>query len=47
MDELFARLHALVRRANGHANNRMQFGDITLDLTARDVRVGDNRVELT
>ena len=47
MDELVARLHALVRRANGHANNRLQFGDITLDLTARDVRVGNTRVELT
>lgn len=47
MDELIARLHALVRRANGHANNRLRFGDITLDLTARDVRVGDNRVDLT
>lgn len=43
MEELVARLHALVR----HANNRLQFGDITLDLTARDVRVGDTRVELT
>lgn len=47
MDELVARLQALLRRANGHANNRLQLGDITLDLTARDVRVGDNRVELT
>ena len=47
MDELVARLHALVRRANGHANSRLQFGDVTLDLTARDVRVGDTRVELT
>jgi two-component system cell cycle response regulator CtrA len=36
----------LVRRANGHANNRLQFGNITLDLTARDVRVGDTRGEL-
>ena len=47
MDELVARLHALVRRANGPANNRLQFDDITLDLTARDVRVGNRRVELT
>ena len=43
---MVARLHALVRRANGHANNRLQFGNITLDLTARDVRVGDTRGEL-
>ena len=47
MEQLVARLHALVRRASGHANNRLQFGDITLDLTARDVRVGDSRVDLT
>jgi two-component system cell cycle response regulator CtrA len=46
MEELVARLHALVRRANGHANNRLQFGNITLDLTARDVRVVDTRGEL-
>ena len=46
MDELVARLHALVRCANGPANNRLQFGDITLDLTARHVRVGNTRVEL-
>jgi two-component system cell cycle response regulator CtrA len=45
--ELVARLQALVRRANGHAQNLMQFGDLTLDLTARDVRVGTNRVNLT
>ena len=47
MDELVARLHALVRGANGHANNRLQFGDVSLDLTARDVRVGNTRVDLT
>lgn len=46
-DELVARLHALVRRANGHANNVLQFGDVALDLTARYVRVGENRVDLT
>jgi two-component system cell cycle response regulator CtrA len=39
MEELVARLHALVRRANGYANNRLQFGDITLDLTARNRRL--------
>jgi len=47
MAELVARLQALVRRANGHAHNMLQFGEVTLDLTARDVRVGDNRVDLT
>lgn len=47
LKELVARLHALARRANGHAQNKLTFGDVTLDLTARDVRVGDTRVELT
>jgi two-component system cell cycle response regulator CtrA len=47
MEELVARLQALVRRANGHAQNVLQFGDLTLNLTARDVSVGDTSVELT
>ena len=47
MQELVARLHALVRRSNGHARNVLQFGNVTLDLTARDVKVGETRVDLT
>jgi two-component system, cell cycle response regulator CtrA len=47
MAELVARLQALVRRANGHAHNVLQFGDVSLDLTAGDVRVGETRVDLT
>ena len=47
LKELVARLHALARRANGHTHNRLNFGDVTLDLTARDVRVGGTRVDLT
>ena len=47
MQELTARLQALVRRANGHSQNILQFGDLTLNLSARDVRVGDTRVDLT
>ena len=47
MRELSARLQALVRRTNGHSQNILQFGDLTLDLSARDVVVGDTRVELT
>lgn len=45
--ELIARLHALVRRANGHGSNVLEFGDVTFDMTARDFRVGDVRVALT
>ena len=47
LKELVARLHALARRANGHAQNRLTFGEVTLDLTAPDVRVGSTRVDLT
>lgn len=47
MAELVARLQALVRRANGHAHNVLQFGDVSLNLTADDVRVGEKRVDLT
>jgi two-component system cell cycle response regulator CtrA len=47
MQELVARLQALVRRANGHSQNILQFGELTLNLTARDVIVGDKRVDLT
>ena len=45
--ELIARLHALVRRANGHGSNVLQFGDIRFDMTARDFKVGEVRVALT
>ena len=45
--ELVARLHALVRRANGHGSNVLQFGDIRFDMTARDFKVGEARVALT
>ena len=47
MAELVASLQALVRRANGHAHNVLQFGDVSLNLTADDVRVGEKRVDLT
>jgi two-component system cell cycle response regulator CtrA len=44
--ELIARLHALVRRANGHGSNVLQFGSFEFDMTARDFRVGQARVAL-
>ncbi len=45
--ELIARLHALVRRANGHGSNVLNFGQVQFDMTARDFRVGEARVALT
>lgn len=45
--ELIARLHALVRRANGHSSNVLSFGQVQFDMTARNFRVGEARVALT
>ncbi len=45
--ELVTRLQALVRRTNGHAVNVLTFGDVALDIEARDLRVGKQRVKLT
>lgn len=46
-NELVARLQALVRRANGHGDNILRFGALTLDLSAREVSVDGERVQLT
>ena len=45
--ELVARLHALVRRANGHCANVMQCGELVLDLESHDVRVGEQPLPLS
>lgn len=50
-EELVARVRALLRRthrpAAAHANEVLQFGDITLDLTSRTLTRGDEYIELT
>jgi two-component system, cell cycle response regulator CtrA len=46
-DELVARVHALVRRSNGHGDSVVRTGPITLDLAARTVVVDGARVHLT
>ena len=45
--ELVARMHALVRRSNGHAESVLQFGDLQLNLLSRMVSVGDMPLNLT
>jgi two-component system OmpR family response regulator len=45
LDELLARVRALLRRANGHS--RLVVGPIEIDRIARRVSVAGNRVELT
>jgi len=47
--ELVARIRAMLRRprAGGDTETVRRFGDLTIDPLARDVRVGDQPVELT
>ena len=46
-DELVARIHAIVRRAKGHAQSVIQTGNLVVNLDAKTVEVGDQRVHLT
>jgi two-component system cell cycle response regulator CtrA len=46
-DELLARLHALVRRSQGHAQSLIVTGPVSVDLAARSVTVDGRRVSLT
>jgi two-component system, OmpR family, response regulator len=47
IEELVARLHALIRRASGQQNNLLQHGDILVNLMTREVKCGSSAVELT
>ena len=47
IEEVLARLRALVRRSNGYASTVLQNGSIQLDTSAQQVRVGERDVELT
>jgi len=47
MEELAARINALLRRAAGHASPVLTFGDLQLDSAKKEVRVADEMVELT
>jgi len=46
-EELLARLRALLRRAAGFSQSRIQCGPIDLDLGAKRVTVGGREIELT
>jgi len=46
-DELVARIHAIVRRAKGHAQSVIQTGDLVVNLDTKTVEVGAQRVHLT
>ncbi len=47
MEELTARINALVRRAAGHASPVVKEGAISIDTARKEVRFGDRAVELT
>jgi two-component system cell cycle response regulator CtrA len=46
-DELVARIHAIVRRAKGHAQSIIQTGDLVVNLDTKTVEVHGERVHLT
>jgi two-component system, OmpR family, response regulator PhoP len=47
VEELMARINALMRRAGGHAQPEVKFGPFTVDLSGQRVRRGDREIELT
>jgi two-component system response regulator PhoP len=47
MEELLARLRALLRRAAGAATQELRYGPLRLDLTAQKVWIGELQAELT
>ncbi|NEU15160.1 response regulator transcription factor [Methylobacterium sp. BTF04] len=46
-DELVARIHAIVRRSQGHAQSVITTGDLVVNLDEKTVTVASNRVNLT
>jgi DNA-binding response OmpR family regulator len=47
MEELLARLHAVLRRAAGHASNMQTIGPLTVDLRRKAVTLHEEPVNLT
>ncbi|WP_020179701.1 response regulator transcription factor [Methylopila sp. M107] len=47
MEELVARLHAILRRTSGRASQVMRAGEVEIDLTARSVTVSGDSLQLT
>ena len=46
-EELIARCHAIIRRANGHSESVIHTGNIAVNLDAKVVEIGGQRVHLT
>jgi two-component system, cell cycle response regulator CtrA len=47
MDELLARMRAVVRRMLGHTNSSLRFGNVEINMNSRDVRVNGTRLSLS
>jgi two-component system response regulator MprA len=47
LEELHARLRALLRRTSSAEHDVIRFADVVMDLAARDVHRGARRIELT
>ena len=47
LNELYARLRALIRRSAGDASNVIKIGDVTIDVAARTVKLVSQLIELT
>lgn len=47
MEEMLARLEALIRRSTGHANPIVEVGPLSLDPAGRQINIDGNRLELT
>lgn len=47
VQELLARLNALIRRASGQLKTLLEFGPVNLDTRSKSVKVNDRRVDLT
>jgi DNA-binding response OmpR family regulator len=47
VEELIARLHAVLRRASGHQASILQHGELSVNLLTREVRCASALVELT
>jgi two-component system cell cycle response regulator CtrA len=46
-DELVARIYAVVRRSKGHAQSKVEIGNLVVNLDTKMVEVGGQRVNLT
>jgi DNA-binding response OmpR family regulator len=47
LEELLARIHAVIRRASGEQLSLMRIGRLVVNLITREVKIGQDKVELT